>query len=167
MSALRASSVAVTADVVQRLHQVALLAHPEEVCGLLLGTWRPGEAMAVKQAVVVPNAAPPAERASRYVIAPRLILEWERIAQKSGLAIVGFFHSHPDHPPKPSTTDTTLAWPGYVYVIVSTSSAPQGDSKSRPWVSGMAAWTFDEPAASFVEVAVNVEVADDQIEYFI
>ena len=160
------TSIRITADVVQRLHATARLAYPEEVCGLLLGKWMPGGILSTTQAVVVPNAARPAERTHRYTIPPRLMLEWERIGQRSGLSIVGFFHSHPDAPPVPSATDASLAWPGYVYVIVAVSGTSAGAS-CKPWVSGMAVWTFDEPSANFVEVPVTVEVAADEIEYFI
>jgi proteasome lid subunit RPN8/RPN11 len=161
------TSLEITAEVVQRLHATATLAYPEEVCGLLLGKWTPGGIVLATQAVVVPNGALPAERTHRYTIPPRLMLEWERIGQRSGLSIVGFFHSHPDAPPIPSATDASLAWPGYVYVIVALSGANSGALSARPWVSGMAAWTFEESSASFIEVPVTVEVAADEIEYFI
>jgi proteasome lid subunit RPN8/RPN11 len=162
------TSLEITADVVQRLHATALLAYPEEVCGLLLGKWKSGGLVSVTQAVVVPNAALPAERSYRYAIPPRLMLEWERIGQRSGLSVVGVFHSHPDSPPAPSSTDASLAWPGYVYAIVSVSGTSAGASSAgKPWVTGMAAWTFEESAASFVEVPVTVAVAADEIEYFI
>ena len=160
-----ATSLEISADVVQRVHATATLAYPEEACGLLLGRWKSDGVIAVTQAVVVPNAALPEDRRHHYTIPPRLMLEWERIGQRSGLSIVGFFHSHPDAPPRPSSTDAALAWPSYAYVIVSTSGATGVDNK--PWVSGMAAWTFVEASASFVEVAVTVEVAADEIEYFI
>ena len=118
----------ITAEVVQRLHATALTAYPEEVCGLLLGKWKSAGVISATQAVVVPNGALAAERTHRYSIPPRLMLEWEKIGQRSGLSIVGFFHSHPDAPPAPSKTDASLAWPGYVYVIVSLSGANGGIS---------------------------------------
>jgi proteasome lid subunit RPN8/RPN11 len=159
------TSLRIDADVIGRIHATATLTYPEEACGLLLGRWSSEGVVHVTQAVVVPNAAATAERRNRYAIPPRLMLEWERIGQRSGLSIVGFFHSHPDAPPRPSATDATLAWPSYAYVIVAISGAASAGAK--PWVSGMAAWTFVEASASFVEVDVTVEVAADEIEYFI
>lgn len=164
-------SLEVTAEVVQRLHATGITVYPEEVCGLLLGKWNADGVVSATQAVVIPNAALPADRKHRYEIPPKLMLEWERIGQRSGLSIVGFFHSHPDAPPAPSVTDASLAWPGYVYVIVAITGANSGALSARPWVSGMAAWTFEEGSASFpsrfAEVSVTVQVAADEIEYFI
>lgn len=159
------SSLHITEEVVRRLHATAVAVYPEEVCGLLLGKWNAAGLTSAVQAVVVPNAAVRGERTHRYAIPPRLMLEWERIGQRSGLSIVGFFHSHPDEFPVPSKTDASLAWPSYAYVIVS-ARRPTAENAS-PWISGMAAWTFDERAASFVEVPVTVQVAADEIEYFI
>lgn len=170
-------SLVIAHEVVQRLHAAGSSGYPEEVCGLLLGKFEPGRVVTATQAVIVPNAARE-EVGRRYTISPRLLLEWERIGQRSGLSIVGFFHSHPDAPPTPSATDTALAWPGYAYVIISVSGTtvdvPAGarreakrDSSARPIITGMAAWTFEESSASFVEVPVTVDVAADEIEYFI
>ena len=55
----------------------------------------------------------------RFQLDPEGFLEADRWASQNGLDIVGFWHSHPDHPPVPSPTDLESAWPEYSYLIVS------------------------------------------------
>ncbi|MDQ2943761.1 MAG: M67 family metallopeptidase, partial [Candidatus Dormibacteraeota bacterium] len=60
------------------------------------------------------------ERArDRYEIDPRDHIRIQRAADADGLDIVGYYHSHPDHPAQASRFDTERAWAGYVYLIVS------------------------------------------------
>ncbi|MCB1034530.1 MAG: M67 family metallopeptidase, partial [Acidobacteria bacterium] len=58
-------------------------------------------------------------RQDRYLIEPKTILAAHREAQAVDLDIVGYYHSHPDHPAQPSETDREFAWPGVSYIIVS------------------------------------------------
>jgi proteasome lid subunit RPN8/RPN11 len=59
------------------------------------------------------------ERArDRYEIDPRDHIRIQREADNAGMDIVGYYHSHPDHPAQASRFDTERAWTGYVYVIV-------------------------------------------------
>lgn len=100
--------------------------YPYEACGILIGDIEFGSGEATK---IVKDVAPVAnvwdvenERESqrnRYLIAPDEFVHIEREASKRGLDIVGFFHSHPDHPSQPSETDREFAWPVVSFVIVS------------------------------------------------
>jgi proteasome lid subunit RPN8/RPN11 len=54
----------------------------------------------------------------RFLIRPQEFLAGEHVAAAKGLEIVGFYHSHPDHPPEPSGYDREHAWPVYSYAIV-------------------------------------------------
>ena len=54
----------------------------------------------------------------RYEIDPRDQIRIQREADAAGLDIVGYYHSHPDHPAQASRFDTERAWAGYVYLIV-------------------------------------------------
>src|SRR5256886_13015604 len=59
------------------------------------------------------------ERArDRYEIDPRDHIRIQREADAANMDIVGYYHSHPDHPAQASRFDTERAWSGYVYVIV-------------------------------------------------
>jgi proteasome lid subunit RPN8/RPN11 len=89
--------------------------YPNEICGIMLGP--PGEARVteVRRAhnIIV-------ERASdRYEIDPRDHIRIQREADAAGLDMVGYYHSHPDHPAQASRFDTERAWAGYLYLIVS------------------------------------------------
>lgn len=91
--------------------------YPDEICGFLLGTQADGEKQ-VRELVPVGNEwEETAERRRRFMIAPQDFMREERRAREAGWQILGFYHSHPDHPARPSETDREAAWPGYSYVI--------------------------------------------------
>ena len=97
--------------------------YPAECCGVLLGRAE-AEGRAVVEARACTNARVGEEAHDRYAIAPQELIAAQREARERGLVIVGFYHSHPDHPATPSATDAAEAyWPECVYVIA---SVPQG-----------------------------------------
>jgi len=104
---------AITAQIQQDLARV----YPEEGCGVLLGHER-GETREVVRAVTFDNQRDDS-RHNRYLISPEQFLSADRAARDEGLDVLGFYHSHPDHPARPSEFDRENAWPWYSYVIVS------------------------------------------------
>ena len=108
--------LSVPAAVRAQLDSLARSGYPQEVCGLLVGS-RNGGDVVVRRAEPVANLE--TERADdRYRLDPDAFLTIDRAARREGLDIVGIWHTHPDHPPRPSATDLELAWPGYVYLIL-------------------------------------------------
>lgn len=103
-------------------------AYPEECCGALIGT--DGEPRSVVRVVAAGNARSE-DRARRYLIEPGAVLAVERGAEEDGLEVIGFYHSHPDHPARPSSFDRDHAWPWYSYVIVEATSS--GAGAPRAW----------------------------------
>ncbi len=103
-------------------------AYPEECCGALIG--RDGEPRSVVKVVAAGNARSE-DRGRRYLIDPGAVLAVERGAEEDGLEVVGFYHSHPDHPARPSSFDRDHAWPWYSYVIVPVTSS--GADAPRAW----------------------------------
>ncbi|MEG3437003.1 M67 family metallopeptidase [Pannus brasiliensis CCIBt3594] len=107
--------------------------YPEEGCGLLLGELTETGARAIE--------AWPAEntwtgdKKTRFEIAPEAMFRAQKTARERGLEIIGVYHSHPDHPAIPSSTDRELAWPGYSYVIVSIGNGKAIEARS---------WRLDE-----------------------
>jgi len=98
------------------LRQHGEAAYPHESCGVLLGSAR-GEHRLVRRAVPCRNAHTDSP-ADRYHVDPREILRLEREARSRGEEVVGFYHSHPDHPAHWSATDLAEAhWLGCSYVI--------------------------------------------------
>ena len=88
--------------------------YPNEICGILLGPRGGRNATEAKRArnIVADRAR------DRYEIDPHDHIRIQREADAGGQDIVGYYHSHPDHPAQASRFDTERAWAGYVYVIV-------------------------------------------------
>ena len=91
-------------------------AYPNEGCGLLLGEIKNNRKF-VKEVVEAENINK--ERAvDRFEIDANEYKKIDEHARKKGLDIIGVYHSHPDHPPRPSETDLKIAQPVLSYFIV-------------------------------------------------
>ncbi|HET9743396.1 MAG TPA: M67 family metallopeptidase [Terriglobales bacterium] len=92
--------------------------YPHECCGVLLGHFA-GDDRRVTRGVGCGNTRSDSPH-NRYSIAPQELVRIQRQAREAGLEIVGFYHSHPDHPAQWSATDLAEAhWIGCSYVITS------------------------------------------------
>lgn len=89
---------------------------PHECCGAMLG--RDG---VVSEAHPLPNTTEEGPR-RRFLVRPDDYRGAEKRARDTGLDLLGFYHSHPDHPARPSHYDLDHAWPSFSYVIVSVMS---------------------------------------------
>jgi proteasome lid subunit RPN8/RPN11 len=98
--------------------------YPDEICGIMLGAQ--AEVTEVRRArnIIVERSR------DRYEIDPRDHIRIQREADSAGLDIVGYYHSHPDHPAQASRFDTERAWAGYVYVIVSIAKGKAVDANA-------------------------------------
>lgn len=91
--------------------------YPNEACGALIGrvddaVYRVTEFRPMRNAIT--------DRPwDRYALDPLEQLQVQKHAEASGLEIIGFAHSHPDHPPVPSRFDADHAWTFYSYVVAS------------------------------------------------
>jgi proteasome lid subunit RPN8/RPN11 len=94
--------------------------YPHECCGVLLGRFLTevgGSVNEVQDAIRAGNTRTDSAH-NRYNIAPQELVKIQRIGRERGLEIVGFYHSHPDHPAQWSPTDFAEAhWLGCSYVI--------------------------------------------------
>jgi len=90
--------------------------YPHECCGILLGK-STDDALTVHELIRAGNTRTDSAH-NRYNIAPQELIAAQRHARKSNLDIIGFYHSHPDHPAQYSPTDFAEAhWLGCAYVI--------------------------------------------------
>ena len=90
--------------------------YPNETCGMMAGQIK-GDERIIEELYPVTNIN--TERASdRYVIDPKEFLEVSEKIRRSGRTLVGIYHSHPDHPDRPSEFDRAHAWEIYSYIIV-------------------------------------------------
>lgn len=136
------------AGVLERICEHARGAYPRECCGALLGhaSHNHRASKEVARAVALANTTHEmAER--RYLIPGATVREIGRAAEHDGLEIVGFYHSHPDHPPEPSELDRQQAWPWYTYLIVGARS----DHRER-----VRAWQLVEDGLLFAEEELTI-----------
>ena len=140
---------------IPRAEVEAILTHarsgyPFEVCGILLGRG-PNGARRVEAAVAVPNRETEAPRV-RYQIAPEDQIRIQREARDRGLEVVGYYHSHPDHPARPSETDRRIAAEGLsdgvIYVVVGVEGGQQATPTA--WVFRDSTQAFDSEPLDFV-----------------
>ena len=112
----------------EELATIAIDGYPYETCGVLVGAFADGE-VRIEKVFQARNLN--TERArDRYVLDPDDLMSADLAAREEGLEIVGFWHTHPDHPARPSETDREAAWDGYSYVILSVSGARVEDLRS-------------------------------------
>jgi proteasome lid subunit RPN8/RPN11 len=114
---------------------------PYECCGALLGH----EGVA-QEAFALPNTTEEGPR-RRFLVRPDDYRVAEKHARERGLDLLGFYHSHPDHPAVPSQYDLDHAWPSFSYVIVSVMAGEPGDLRS---------WRLREDRSQFDEEPVSV-----------
>ena len=127
------------------LHGHAEEAYPEECCGVLLGRLDDGGRI---EALVPVENREADERARRYLIGPADYLRAEREAERQGLDVVGFYHSHPDHPARPSATDLAEAtFPGFVYTITAVANGRAGETT---------AWRLADDRSRFLPVPLTI-----------
>lgn len=115
MTALEAPKLVFSAALFEQMRGFAEAAYPYEGCGVLVGASR--SATEVTEVVQGHNLVVD-RRHDRYELDPGDIVAAERSAQARGEEVVGFYHTHPDHPARPSQFDTDRAWPGYHYVVI-------------------------------------------------
>jgi len=97
----------------EEVHRHASEGYPYEICGVLLGHGL--EVSDVRRATNIEKENP----GTRYTIDPRDQLRIQREADDLGLDVVGYYHSHPDHPAQASMTDAARSFTGAVFLIVS------------------------------------------------
>jgi proteasome lid subunit RPN8/RPN11 len=109
-------------------------AYPHECCGALFGCDR-----VVGATHALPNTTEEGPR-RRFLVRPGDYRAAERQARDAGADLLGFYHSHPDHPARPSQYDLDHAWPFFSYVIV---SVQNGESRD------MTSWRLREDRSAF------------------
>ncbi|HEY2584171.1 MAG TPA: rhodanese-like domain-containing protein [Tepidisphaeraceae bacterium] len=124
-------------------------AFPNECCGILIGRDQGGERI-VHKLVPGKNAFESNEQYHRFSIDPRAQLHAEREAEAAGMAVLGFYHSHPNHPARPSDYDRDHGWPFYSYVIVAIMSGKPAD---------MTSWVLNEQTNAFDKQPIDVRSA--------
>ena len=134
-------------SVLAAIRAEACRAYPQEGCGALLGP-APGD---VSETIPLPNGEADKPR-TRFAVSPRDYVAVEEWAEAHGLRLLGFWHSHPDHPARPSATDRQFAWEGLLTVVVAVARGEAG---------AITAWEVAGPDAPFRELQVRGDVSGD------
>jgi proteasome lid subunit RPN8/RPN11 len=114
-------------DVIRREGEIA---YPNECCGILLGRIADDNSRVVEGLIPIENAREAGEQYHRFRIEPEDLMKAELAARKRKLDVLGFYHSHPDHPAKPSDYDKEHALPYYSYIITAVDKGKAGDFTS-------------------------------------
>jgi proteasome lid subunit RPN8/RPN11 len=133
-------------------HRNEIVAHgerdyPYECCGLLLGSFADDGLKAIAEIYPISNAREEQAKRNRFLIRPEELMRGERNAETKGLNIVGFYHSHPDHPAVPSQYDLEHAWPLYSYIVISVSAGAAQDLRS---------WEMEPDRSRFAEEEISL-----------
>ena len=130
----------IPATILREIYDHTEESYPNECCGLMVGTVA-GDARVVYTFRRCKNLN--TERArDRYQLDPRDMLRTQQEFENTPYDIVGIYHSHPDHPSRPSQTDTDAAFEGYSYVIVSVRNGSVASANS---------WVLNESERRFYE----------------
>lgn len=119
--------------------------YPEECCGILLGT-TDGSAKVVQDVLELDNSSEQM-RTRRFIITPEDYRNAEDQASKRGMDVLGFYHSHPDHPARPSQFDLEHAFPTWSYVIIGV---------DRGQAAAVASWLLQEDRSRFDEEQLEI-----------
>lgn len=104
-------------ELLQRIREHGARAYPNECCGALLGRAAEG-GKRVLELLPLDNRREGEAARTRFLVTAEDYRSAEQAARERRLEIVGFYHSHPDHPARPSEFDREHAWPWYSYVVV-------------------------------------------------
>jgi proteasome lid subunit RPN8/RPN11 len=125
--------------------------YPHECCGVLLGRFEDDGTKTVTRVARCGNTREDSPH-NRYNIDPKELIRIQREGRERGEDIVGFYHSHPDHPGQWSQTDLAEAhWFGCSYVITSVEKGKAVVTRSFELVGG------DESEKKFVEEGLNMQ----------
>ena len=110
------TTITLHADALDTIRAHGASTYPDECCGALIGTSADGMTR-VAEARPLDNVTAEGPR-RRFLVSASDYRAAERHAAAAGAELVGFYHSHPDHPAEPSQYDLDHAWPNFSYVIV-------------------------------------------------
>jgi len=141
----------ISEDLAEKIRGHGAETYPHECCGALLGRDGNSEEAQVQPREIL-ELFPLLNRRedsphNRFSVTPQDVLSADKAAQVLGLEVIGWYHSHPDHPAKPSEYDREHAWPWYSYLIVSVErGAPQQ----------MTSWRLNEDRAGYSQETIEI-----------
>ena len=140
----------ISAHLAEKIRSHGAETYPHECCGALLGRDSELEKQDSGRQVLalfpLINRRDDSPR-NRFSVTAEDVLEADKGAQQQGLEVIGWYHSHPDHPARPSQYDRDHAWPWYSYVIVSVHKGAPED---------MTSWRLSDDRADFAPEGIEI-----------
>jgi len=133
----------IPAPLARQIEAEGVSTFPNECCGIMIGRdMRDGDRVRriVDRLVPMPNAFDPVEQYHRFTVDPAAQIRAEKEADAEGKLVLGYYHSHPNAPARPSEYDRQHAWPFFSYVIVSIQMGEPVD---------MTSWVLDDATETF------------------
>ena len=115
-------------ELLQRIHAHGAETYPHECCGAILGRDTEGSRK-VLDLLPLANRRNDSPR-NRFEVTPDDVRLAEKTASEKKMELIGWYHSHPDAPVRPSEFDREHAWPWYSYIIVSVQKGEPRDTTS-------------------------------------
>jgi len=159
-----APTLKMTTEIAEKIRQHGAQTYPHECCGALLGR----DAATGDGGTATPGGVQPQPREilalfplvnrredsphNRFSVTAEDVRDAEKAAQEKKLEVVGWYHSHPDHPARPSQYDREHAWPWYSYVIVSVANGKPAE---------MTSWRLSDDQSDYAceEIAIRDQAA--------
>jgi len=115
-------------ELMRQIEAHGMETYPHECCGALLGRDNDGrrEVIGLLPLANRRNDSP----RNRFEVTPQDVLLAEKTAREQKVDLIGWYHSHPDAPARPSEFDREHAWPWYSYIIVSIQNGSPKDMTS-------------------------------------
>ena len=144
------STLILSDELYRGIESEGVRAYPNECCGVMIGRDERAADGSVRRVVErlqpLTNSFEKDEQYHRFRLDPPEYINVEKAAGAEGKLVLGFYHSHPDCPARPSEYDRVHAWPFYSYAIVSIVKGAAAD---------MTSWLLDEGTEQFVEERIG------------
>jgi proteasome lid subunit RPN8/RPN11 len=149
--------IGISAELAAKIGEHGVESYPYECCGALLGrdpgftdkdgSDAKGHGISREILALFPlvNRRDDSPR-NRFSVTGEDVREAEKSASAQGLEVIGWYHSHPDHPARPSEYDRDHAWPWYSYIIVSVRVGVAGD---------MTSWRLKDDRSRFLQEKID------------
>ena len=137
--------LSISKELAERIRAHGAETYPHECCGALLG--RDNEPREILGLFPLINRRDDSPR-NRFSVTAQDVLDAENSARQQGLDVVGWYHSHPDHPARPSEYDRDHAWPWYSYIIVSVAQGHPQD---------MTSWRLNDDRQQFSPEGIQIQ----------
>jgi len=137
--------LSISTELAERIRAHGAETYPHECCGALLG--RDDEAREILGLFPLINRRDDSPQ-NRFSVTAQDVLDAEKFARQQELDVVGWYHSHPDHPARPSEYDRDHAWPWYSYIIVSVAQGQPQD---------MTSWRLNDDRQQFSPEGIQIQ----------